>query len=249
MVELYTLIRSCHAFSLPLRAFQRPVLVGNMTKLRRYRMSETFDGLTSRRDVVQHTAAIGLLITLGRAATAQSDPNARAVDFVRPPGNELTVLADAAAASDAERRHLQAIIDRVVDVNGVARFCLGRFWETASDDQRQTYIAVSHRVLLRNVITWLGSHHRSAARVTIERAVADGPDIEVPTVVERDGDSPAHVTWVVAMNLEAPKIIDTVVEGVSMRLTVRNDYASFVQHNNGDIEALIRGLKRQADSD
>jgi phospholipid transport system substrate-binding protein len=211
-------------------------------------MSAIAVGSLCRRELIRRAAAAGLLAMSGRAATAQTDQNARAMDFIRQAGNDLTALANAAAASDAERPRLQAFLDRVVDVNGVGRFCLGRFWATASDGQQRTYLALFHRVLLRNVVAWVGTHHQSAAHVTIGRPVAAGQDIDVPTVVARGGDPPAHVTWVVTMNLGEPKIIDVVVEGISMRVTVRNDYASFIQHNNGDIEALIRGLERQADA-
>jgi phospholipid transport system substrate-binding protein len=203
---------------------------------------------TCRRDVVRRAAAAGLLVTLGGAASAGNDQSATVVDFIRRSGNELEALAGAAATSAAERPRLQAFIDRVVDVDGVARFCLGRFWATASGSQQQTYLAVFHRVLLRNVISWLGNHPAGSARVTIERAVAAGQDIQVPTVVDRPGVAPVHVTWVVTMDQGQPKIVDAIVEGVSMRLTVRNDYASFIDHNNGDIGALIQGLERHAES-
>lgn len=211
-------------------------------------MSVAVAGPARRRAVVGGTVATGLLMTLGRLATAQSDQSAMAVNFIRQAGNELATLVSAAAASQAERPRLQAFLDRVVDVDGVARFCLGRYWAAASGSAQRVYLAVFHRVLLRNVISWLGSHQQGSARVTIERPLAEGEDINVPTVVERDGDPPAHVAWLVTMSAGAPKIIDTVVEGVSMRLTVRNDYTSFLAHNGGDIEVLIRGLERQADS-
>jgi phospholipid transport system substrate-binding protein len=212
-------------------------------------MSRTIGGLTYRREVVWRTVAGGLLMILSRAAIAQSDQDAIVVDFIRRTGNELAALVDAAAASEAERPHLQAFIDRVVDVNAVARFCLGRSWATASGTQQRTYLAVFHRVLLRNVISWLGSHRQGSAHVTIQHPLAAGQDVNVPTIVEHEGAPPVHVTWVVTMNQGEPKIIDAVVEGVSMRLTVRNDYTSFIEHNNGDINALIRGLERQADAD
>ena len=211
-------------------------------------MDVTAGGSTRRRVVVRRSVAAGLLMTLGRMATAQSDQSAMAADFIRQAGRELATLVGAAAASEAERPRLQAFLDRVVDVDGVARFCLGRYWAAASGSAQGRYVAVFHRVLLRNVVAWLGSHEQGSARVTIERPLAEGQDIDVPTVVERDGDPPAHVTWLVTMSQGAPKIIDTVVEGISMRLTVRNDYTSFIAHNGGDIEVLIRGLERQADS-
>jgi phospholipid transport system substrate-binding protein len=211
-------------------------------------MGVTVGGLISRRAVVRRHVAVGLLMTLGRTAAAQSDQSATAVIFIRQAGNELATLVSAAAASQAERPRLQAFLDRVVDVDGVARFCLGRYWAAASGSQQRIYVTVFHRVLLRNVVSWLGSHQQGSAHVTIERPLADGQDISVPTVVARDGDPPAHVTWLVTMSQGGPKIIDTVVEGVSMRLTVRNDYTSFIAHNGGDIEVLIRGLERQAES-
>ena len=194
------------------------------------------------------TAAAGLLMMLNCNSTAQTDQTARATDFIRQAGHDLTALADAAAASDAERSRLQAFLDRVVDVDGVARFCLGRFWVTASDAQQRAYLTLFHRVLLRNVISWVGNHQQNPGHVTIGRPVVTGQDIDVPTVVDRGGDPPAHVTWVVTTHQEGLKIIDVVVEGISMRVTVRNDYASFLQHNNGAIETLIRALQRQADA-
>lgn len=208
----------------------------------------TVGGLPRRRTVARWSVAVGLLTTLGPIAAAQSDQSVAAASFIRQAGNELATLVSAAAASEAERPRLQAFLDRVVDVDGVARFCLGRYWAAASGSEQHVYLAVFHRVLLRNVVSWLGSHEQGSARVTIERPIADGQDINVPTVVEQDGEPPAHVAWLVTMSQGVPKIIDTVVEGVSMRLTVRNDYTSFIAHNGGDIEVLIRGLERQTES-
>jgi phospholipid transport system substrate-binding protein len=201
-----------------------------------------------RRDLLRRCVATGLLTGLSRVALAQNDQGAQAADFIRRTGNELANLVGVAAASEAERPHLQALLDRTVDVDGVARFCLGRYWAAASPKEQALYLSVFHRVLLRNVIAWLGSHRQGSAHVTIQRSVADGATINVPTIVERDGEPPAHITWVVTMGQGQPKIIDAVVEGVSMRLTVRNDYTSFIAHNAGDIDVFIKGLEQQLES-
>lgn len=211
-------------------------------------MSATVRWLIGRRQVVRLAVAAGLLTTSRGIVIAQGNQDAAAVDFIRQAGGELAALANAAAASTAERPRLQAFIDRVADVDGVARFCLGRFWATASASQRQTYLALFHRVLVHNVTSWIGNHPKGSTHVTIERPLAAGQDIDVPTIVEQGDDPPGHVTWVVTTSAGDPKIIDVVVEGVSMRLTVRNDYASFIEHSNGGIDALIRALERQADS-
>ena len=50
------------------------------------------------------------------------------------------------------------------------------------------------------------------------------------------------------MESGGPKIIDVIAEGMSMRLTQRSDYASFLTRNNGNVGALILALQRQAAS-
>lgn len=202
---------------------------------------------TGRRDVVRGAIAAGLGLMPIPVAIAQTEQRT-AADFIRRAGRELASLAGSATDSATERQRLGDFIDRIADVDGVARFCLGRFWVLATDAQRQRYLAVFHRVLLRNVITWVGTYQAGSTHVAIGKPVALGGHIDVPTVVQRPGEPPAHITWVVTASPRQPKIVDLVVEGISMRLTERNDYASYIEHNNGNIDALIRALERQAGS-
>jgi phospholipid transport system substrate-binding protein len=53
---------------------------------------------------------------------------------------------------------------------------------------------------------------------------------------------------VVADENGTPKIIDVIAEGTSLRLTQRSDYASFLAHNGGNIDALIAALREQAEA-
>lgn len=202
--------------------------------------------LPDRRSVLRLGAGASLAIAGYHLAYAQADRLQMAAAFIRDSGNELAALARAAKSSEDERRRLGAFIDRVADIDGVARFCLGRFWRMATPGQRARYLRAYHGVLLRTVVTRLGEYEGGTARVAIGKPSAAGEDIDVPTVVERSGDPPAHITWVVSMKGGSAKIIDVVAEGISMRLTQRNDYASFIEHNGGNINALIEALERQA---
>ncbi len=44
-----------------------------------------------------------------------------------------------------------------------------------------------------------------------------------------------------------PKIVDVVAEGTSLRLTQRSDYASYLSHNNNDIDKLISAMQQQVE--
>jgi phospholipid transport system substrate-binding protein len=53
------------------------------------------------------------------------------------------------------------------------------------------------------------------------------------------------VDWIISKPTSDPKIIDVVAEGTSLRLTQRQDYASYLSRNNNNIEALINAMRQQ----
>ncbi len=67
----------------------------------------------------------------------------------------------------------------------------------------------------------------------------------VSTVVERPNNQPASVDWIISNPASEPKVIDVVAEGTSLRLTQRQDYASFLNGPNSSIAALIDAMRQQ----
>lgn len=197
---------------------------------------------------VLFAAGIAVVQPLSAQATPPPGAEAGSAAFIRQSGNELATLAGS-AKTPAGRHHLAAFIDRVVDVDAVARFCLGRFWRRATAVERQQYEAAFGRVLVNSVIARLGNYQGGTARVVISRPVQEADGIHVATTVMQPNDPPARVTWVVSMATGSPKIVDVVAEGMSLRLTQRSDYASFLSHHNDDVGALIAALRQQAASD
>ena len=63
--------------------------------------------------------------------------------------------------------------------------------------------------------------------------------------MEREGNKPVNITWLVENNAGAMQIGDVAAEGMSLRVTQRSDYAAFLSHNGGDVGALIAALKKQ----
>jgi phospholipid transport system substrate-binding protein len=185
----------------------------------------------------------------GVAWAADDAVLAQAAEFVRQAGNKLGALAAAEGDPEDRRKRLMAFIDGVADVDGVARFSIGRFWRLATPAQQQEYLALFHRVLFKNVTTQMGDYTTGApAKVTVAKPVQTDVGINVPTTVERAGAAPVHVTWLVEMDSGKPRIGDIVAEGMSLRLTLRSDYTSFITRNNGEIEALLAALRQQAGS-
>ncbi len=183
--------------------------------------------------------ALGQLL---RPAIAQS-VDGRASAFVKSTGDKLVAVVNGSESEREKRAQLTAILNRAVDVDGVARFCLGRFWRTASPDQQQRYTELFHQVLVNNITAKLGEYR--GVRFTMGRAQQRDDDAVVSTVVERPNNPPTNVDWIISNSNSDPKIIDVVAEGTSLRLTQRQDYASYLSHNNNSIDALINAMRQQ----
>ncbi len=178
------------------------------------------------------------------AAQAEPDP-ARALDFVRQSGVELAAVVGGAASPADKQERLRRFLGRVVDQDALARFCLGRFWAVAAPAQRSEYTALFRQVLLRGVVSRLGDYQAGSVKIVTNPPYTRADGVYVPTVVERSGNKPVSITWLVTGEGAELRIADVVAEGMSLRITQRSDYASFLSHNGGDVDKLIAGMRAQ----
>jgi phospholipid transport system substrate-binding protein len=154
----------------------------------------------------------------------------------------ISVINSSAGAAQKQAA-FQQLVYANVDVDGVARFVLGRFWRVATPAQQQAYLQ-TFRQLLVYAVTGQTSTFQGAS-FTIGDASEQPVGIVVATTVNVPGKAPATVQWVVAMMNGQPKIIDIIAEGTSLRLTERNDYAGVISQHGGDIQPLIDAMRNQ----
>lgn len=120
--------------------------------------------MLSRRTTLGFMTAVSAsLVAQARAATAGEAASA----LIKTATDKLAAVVNGTGAIDARRQALTPIIDSVVDIAGVARFCLGRFWRTATPDQQKQYVSLFHGVLVNNIAVKLGDYR--GVKVTIGR--------------------------------------------------------------------------------
>lgn len=200
------------------------------------------------RRIALALAAMGALAPLLPSLTARAaaaDP-AQATSFVQSLGGQLVAVVNAPGTPAEKKAKIAPLIEQDVDVDGIARFCLGRFWRTATPQQQQDYVRAFHRVLIESIGSRLGEFQgvSFAMTQTIQR---EGATL-VGTRITRPNQEPAQVQWVVDEENGQPKIVDVVAEGTSLRLTQRSDYASYLSRNKGNLDALIAAMRRQTGS-
>lgn len=165
----------------------------------------------------------------------------RAVTLVKKTSEQLVAIVNSAGSPQEKRGRLREILDRAVDVDDIARFCLDRFWLLAKPDQQSQYIALFHDLLVREIGGHLGEYQGVSVAIGLARA---GVDTEiVSTTVERPSFPPSQVDWVVSTASGGPKIVDLLSEGVSLRLTESSQFTSYLAGHQYDIAAFIGALR------
>ncbi len=194
--------------------------------------------LTRRNTLLLGAAAVATLVAAPRA-WAQD-----ATGFVVNLGNQLAAVVNGAGSYEEKKRRLEPLIEQAVDVDTIAQFCLGLYWRRANPQQQQEFVRLFHTVLMNNIGGKLGQFQGVTFRPTTTTQ-RDGDSV-VGTVIQRPNQQPNNVQWVVSTASGRPKIIDVQAEGVSLRLTQRNDYSSYISGHGGSVDALLAAMRRQA---
>lgn len=129
------------------------------------------------------------------------------------------------------------------DMRTIARFSLGRYWKTASSSQKKEYLDLFEKNILE-VYSKRFTEYKNQ-KVDIRDARAEGAaDVLVTSYITSPDSPDVKLDWRVRHKDGGYKIIDIMVEGVSMALTQRSDYSSVIQRGGGDVEVLLAHLRK-----
>ncbi|MDH3739158.1 MAG: ABC transporter substrate-binding protein [Alphaproteobacteria bacterium] len=162
----------------------------------------------------------------------------------------VTLTADGQSA-EMRRGQFRELFREGFAIKGIARYSLGRNWNSASDADRSEYLTLFEDVI---VATWADRFSGySGQKFTVENAVdASSANAAEHVAIIRsvffsDPQSPISIDWRVASRGDLFKITDVVIEGVSMANTQRDEFSSVIASNSGQIDALLDILRKKRD--
>lgn len=180
----------------------------------------------------------------GLPLSARAQSAEQASKFVQSVGQQLVAIVNGPGSDQHKSAALARVIDADVDVDGVGRFVLGRFWRLATPQQQQEYKTLFHKVLAAGITSKIGDYE--GVRFTVGRATSRPEGQVVSSTIAGPKKPPTQIDWVVKQVGGSPKIVDVVAEGTSLRLTQRDDYASFIVQHHDSVQALLDAMRRQA---
>lgn len=181
------------------------------------------------------------------AGAAKADIDAaKAEDFVKNVTQEGLVEIINSNASQAERdARFEKLFNSALDLKFIGRFVLGRYWKTASAEQRDRFIDVYRKL---NVKTWSKRFDDFKGKEFIFKGTSSSSSanqIFVNSVVPMEQAQPATVVWRVKEENGKFKIVDIVIENVSLAITARNEYTAFIKKSPDGLNGLIADLEQK----
>jgi phospholipid transport system substrate-binding protein len=196
----------------------------------------------TRRSIL--TAPLVLLAAaLAPAVLAAADPAA----VINNLGNRaLEVLGkNTTPAQRVARFH--ELFREDFDVPGIARFVLGRYWKTATAEQQEEFVKLFEDYIALVYSSQLSAYSGETLKVTGSRADPEGA-IVASEIIRPAGAPPVKVEWHLTDQHGTYKIRDVAVDGISMAVTQRSEFASVIQRNGGQVQGLIAMLREKTGS-
>lgn len=174
-------------------------------------------------------------------ATLQAMPAAHAGDkveqvrsYIDTVGKDALAIISSGDAKEKKQAKLESLFEKTVDIPWVGKFALGRYWRTATDEQKKKYI--------KEYGDFLTSHYAgrfaefSGGSYTITGATDDGEGEYTVNMQMRAADNkpPVEVAYRVHETNGQLRVFDVIVEGVSMITTQRSEFSSVVANKSLD---------------
>ena len=192
-------------------------------------------------------ALAAFVITDAAAAKSAAD-NMRADTFIRTLADEATsVLGKKNGSTLAEREaKFRSVLRDNFAMDKIGRFAAGRYWRQMSRDERRDYQKLFTERMLKSYAIRFGGYSGKSLRI-LKTVKAGKKDSLVRTVIEntKNGKQLVRVDWRVRRVTDSNKIIDILVEGVSMLATLRAEFTSVIKRDG--IEGLLSTLRTQLD--
>lgn len=175
------------------------------------------------------------------AVSAQDEMRQEAENFVRSVSSRgIGFLQNKSLTYDQQRREFDALLRDSFDLRTIGRFALGRYWRNASKAQRSEYLKLFKNMVIESYAQRFGEY--GGQTLTVERSRMDN---ERDTIVfsRLSGSQPVSIDWRVRHKNGEYRVVDIMVEGVSMSLTQRSEFSAIIQRGGGDVQVLIDKLK------
>lgn len=199
--------------------------------------------LFDRRSLIAGVALLGALMPVPVVGAARA--TAASEEVVKRLVDRLWRLLAEQGAGALDEQGLLTVLEDGTDLTLLGRLVLGRFWRDANPRQRTMYLQLFRRYMVQTFAQRLRQYvGNDPDQGPVFEVVASRPvgnmDILVQSRVLPSGSQPLRVDWRLRERPDGPVVIDLVIEGISLLVTQRSEFAAVLERTG--VEGLLTEL-------
>ena len=169
-----------------------------------------------------------------------SDPK----QFIQEVVDEAKQVLIETNSKEYKTKKLSEMALQTVDIKGVAYYSLGNYRKELNEEQMKEYLVLFEKYFLKSFTSRLTDYSDPKIDVLSTEVLNPKYTIVKSILLATDKKPAVNIEWrVYTKNPDKPLIRDLIIEGLSLARTQKEEFASVIETNNGDVTKLFITLK------
>ena len=164
--------------------------------------------------------------------------------FVQSTVNRASAILTKSISKEDKMNELKLIAKDTVDIRGIGLYTLGSFRKNLSENEKNEYSDLFENYFLKTFSSRLSEYTNPKIEVKDKKVLNKNYTIVNSLLVGTSERPEVKIDWrIYTKNADNPLIRDLIIEGLSLVRTQKEEFASILSSNNGDINSLFKVLK------
>ena len=164
--------------------------------------------------------------------------------FVQSTVNRASDILSKNISREDKISELKKIAKDTVDIRGVGFYSLGTVRNTINEQQKKQYFDLFENYFLKSFSSRLSEYTNPKIEVQGKKVINKNYTMVNSILIATSQRPEVKIDWrVYTQNPENPLIRDLIIEGLSLARTQKEEFASILNSNDGNIEALFETLE------
>ena len=165
--------------------------------------------------------------------------------FVQSTVNRASKILSEEISKDQKIEQLKLIAQDTVDIRGIGFYTLGSARKNLDENQKKEYQELFNKYFLKSFSSRLAEYTNPEIEVTGKEKLNENYTIVNSLLKGTEKRPEVKIDWrIYTKNVDKPLIRDLIIEGLSLARTQKEEFASILNSNDGDINALFKSLKK-----
>ena len=164
--------------------------------------------------------------------------------FIQSTVNRASQTLSKNISKQEKINELKFIAKEAVDIRGIGFYSLGSNRKNLNDNQKKKYFDLFENYFLKSFSSRLAEYTDPKIQVQSIKVINKNYTIVNSVLVSTSERPEVKIDWrVYTKNSNSPLIRDLIIEGLSLARTQKEEFASILNSNGGDIKALFNTLE------